>query len=133
MLYFEDIEIGDKYSAGPYVLEAYEIKVFAAKWDPFDFHIDDEVAEASIYGGLTAPGVLRLCVSNRLCHDFESWAIQAMFGAEYRFPNPARVDDQLALERVVTSKRESQSAPLPSAAALHIAACPGLPTTSTMW
>ena len=34
-----------------------------------------------------------------------------MFGAEYRFPNPARVDDQLALERVVTSKRESQSRP----------------------
>ncbi len=111
MLYFEDIEVEDKFSAGPYLLEAGEIKAFARQWDPFKFHMDDEVAAASIYGGLTAPGVLSLCISNRLCHDFEAWAILAMFGAEYRLPNPARVEDKLTLERVVISKRESRSRP----------------------
>jgi len=73
--------------------------------------MDDDAADASIYGGLTAPGVLSLCISNMLCHEFESWAIQAMFGSEYRLPNPARVDDRLTLERTVLSKRESKSRP----------------------
>ena len=77
MLYFEDIEVGDEFSAGPYVVEADEIMSFAAKWDPFEFHMNLDAAENSIYGGLAASGVLTQCISNRLAHDFEPWSIQA--------------------------------------------------------
>ncbi len=111
MLYFEDIEIGNKDSGGPYRLEADEIMSFAAKWDPFEFHMDIEAAENSMYGGLAASGVLTLCIGNRLGHEFEPWSIQAMFGAEYRLPNPARVDDELTKHRTIISKRESRSRP----------------------
>jgi acyl dehydratase len=111
MLYFDDINVGDKYSAGPYRLEADEIMSFAAKWDPFEFHMDMEAAENSMYGGLTASGVLTLCINNRLGHALEAWSILAMFGAEYRLPNPARVGDELTNHRTVLSKRESKSRP----------------------
>lgn len=111
MLYFEDIDVGNRFSSGPYLLEADEITSFAQKWDPFDFHTDIEAAEASMFGGLTAPGVLTLCISNRLAHDFEPWSVQAMFGAEYRFPSPARVNDLLTLEGMIVARRESRSRP----------------------
>jgi acyl dehydratase len=111
MLYFEDIEVGNSFTAGPYRLEADEIMSFAAKWDPFEFHMSFEAAKDSIYGGLAASGVLTQCISNRLAHDFESWSIQAMFGAEYRLPHPAMVEDELTLNRTIVEKRESKSRP----------------------
>ena len=111
MLYFEDIEVGEERRAGPYLLTADEIMSFATKWDPFDFHMDIEAAKASIYGGLAASGVLTLCIANKLGHELESSAVQAYFGAEYKLPNPAMVDDELTLIRSVLNKRESKSRP----------------------
>jgi acyl dehydratase len=111
MLHFQDIEVGDKFSAGPYLLDADEIMSFAAKWDPFEFHMNMDAAKASIYGGLAASGVLTQCIANKLAHEYESWSIQAMFGAEYRLPSPAMVGDELMLYRTVLNKRESKSRP----------------------
>ena len=111
MLYFEDISTDNQYSAGPYLLTESEIVTFAEKWDPFDFHTDKKAAGDSVMGGLAAPGVLTLCIANRLCHDFGDWAIQAMMGSEYRLPAPAAANDEFTINRTVTSTRSSKSRP----------------------
>ncbi|MCB1176012.1 MAG: MaoC family dehydratase [Leptospiraceae bacterium] len=56
MLYFDDISIGDSFELGSYTISREEIIEFANKYDPQPFHIDEEKAKVSIYGGIIASG-----------------------------------------------------------------------------
>ena len=111
MLYFEDVAVGRRDVSGPYTLTEEEIISFSSKWDPFDFHTDQEDANSSLFEGLAASGMHTLCVANLLGHGTEPWDIKAALSAEYKLPNPARVGDELTLRRTVVSKRESKSRP----------------------
>ena len=111
MLYFEDIEVDREDISAPYTLTEEEIVAFSIKWDPFEFHTDKKEAEHSLFGGLTASGMHTLCVANLLGHGSEPWDVKAAMSAEYKLPNPARVGDELVLNRIVVSKRESKSRP----------------------
>ena len=51
---FEDIPVGWHQDVGHWTLLAEDIIEFARQWDPQPFHIDEEAAKKSIYGGLTA-------------------------------------------------------------------------------
>ena len=53
-LYFEELEIGTRSAAGPYLVPKDEIIQFAKQYDPVPRHIDEEAAARSIFGGLTA-------------------------------------------------------------------------------
>ena len=55
-LYFEDVEVGDSFAAGPYRVTKSEIIRFAQQYDPVPEKIDEEAAARSIFGGLTACG-----------------------------------------------------------------------------
>jgi acyl dehydratase len=48
--------IGETITLGSHTFEADEIKAFAAKYDPQRFHMDDEEAKHSVFGGLCASG-----------------------------------------------------------------------------
>ena len=52
--YFEDFEVGDSRKAGPYFVSKAEIIQFAKQYDPRPFHIDEEAATRSVFGGLSA-------------------------------------------------------------------------------
>lgn len=56
MLYFEDLEIGQKFELGSYQITKEEIIRFAKEFDPQPFHIDEEAAKSSLYGSLIASG-----------------------------------------------------------------------------
>lgn len=48
--------IGETITLGSHTFEADEIKAFAAKYDPQRFHMDEEEARDSVFGGLCASG-----------------------------------------------------------------------------
>lgn len=48
--------IGVTTTLGSHTFEPDEIKAFAKKYDPHIFHIDEEAAKASVFGGLCASG-----------------------------------------------------------------------------
>ncbi len=52
----EYLDIGVRLELGNHTFEADEIKRFAAKFDPQQFHLDEEVAARSVFGGLCASG-----------------------------------------------------------------------------
>jgi acyl dehydratase len=56
MLYFEDLEINQKFELGSYTITKEEIIRFAKEFDPQPFHIDEEKAKSSLYGSLIASG-----------------------------------------------------------------------------
>lgn len=51
-VYFEDIELGEPSTFGEHLLTREAIVEFARTWDPQPFHIDDEAARGSVFGGL---------------------------------------------------------------------------------
>ena len=54
--YFEDCVIGETADLGEHTFMREEIIAFAREFDPQPFHLDEEAAEASLFGGLCASG-----------------------------------------------------------------------------
>lgn len=55
-MYFEDYQVGQTSQFGAYEVTESEIKEFASKYDPQFFHLDEEAAKDSLFGGLCASG-----------------------------------------------------------------------------
>ena len=56
MKYFEDVAVGDIMRFGRYEVTKEEIVEYARQFDPQPFHLDEEAAKASLFGGLIASG-----------------------------------------------------------------------------
>lgn len=69
LLYFEDFQAGMVFELGERVLSKEEIVAFAAEYDPQPFHVDEEAAEESAFGGLIASGWHTASVFMRLYVD----------------------------------------------------------------
>jgi acyl dehydratase len=111
--YFEDFEIGDSRKAGPYLVSKAEIIQFAKQYDPRPFHIDEEAAARSVFGGLTASAAHTFAIFIFLT-DKTQPPIRALAGLGYdelRLPSPVRPGDELDFEAIVLEKRESKSRP----------------------
>lgn len=110
-IYFEDVVVGAKLRAGPYVIPEQEMMDFAAAWDPLPIHTDR--AYAAKHGGLTAPGTYLLAVKLRLVHTlpFGNTVIASVGYDEVRFLRPVRPGEAVTLELEWTGKRISKSKP----------------------
>ena len=55
-VFFEDFQVGETTVLGAYKFERAAMIAFARLYDPQPFHLDEEAARQSIYGGLIASG-----------------------------------------------------------------------------
>ena len=67
--YLEDFKVGQIFEFGPVVVEKKDIISFAQKFDPQYFHVKEELAEKSQFGGLIASGWHTCSVMMRLLVD----------------------------------------------------------------
>lgn len=114
LLYWEDMpEEGGRVFDVEYTVSKEEIIDIARRYDPLPFHLDEELAKKSIFGGLTAPGVLTQCINVWLIsHSLPNAAVVGLAGKdEVRFPMPVRPGDVLHLEAEAVDKRRSKSKP----------------------
>ena len=112
MDYYEDIEVGDEYEVGRHTPSRDEIVEFARKWDPQPYHLDDEAAAASGFGGLSASSCHTYAISSLIfSRSDRKLRAAAMMGLEVRFPNPVRPDEELVLSQEIVEKRPSKSRP----------------------
>jgi acyl dehydratase len=71
-VYWEDLQPGQLLDLGSITPTREEIIAFATQFDPQPFHLDEEAAKASVFGGLCASGwhtcamAMRLMVTNFL-------------------------------------------------------------------
>lgn len=114
LLYWEDMpDEGTRVFDVEYTVSKEEILDIGRRYDPLPIHTDEELAAKSIYGGLTAPGVLTQCIAVWLIgHSIPSAAVIGLVGKEeVRFPTAVRPGDVLHLEIEACGKRRSQSKP----------------------
>ena len=112
--YFEDFAVGQTFGSGRLRIDKERCKTFAAEFDPQPFHLDEEAARETIFGGLAASGWHTAAVSMRLLVDGElkpaGGILSLGFGFdELRWPRPVRPDDELRVESEVLEVRPSKS------------------------
>lgn len=113
-LSYEDWEVGSRIEVGTHTFSVEEIVEFAQRFDPQPFHVDQEAAHASAFGGLIASGwhtcsvMMGMLVRNVLNGS-------ASLGSpgidEIRWLRPVRPGDSLRMYNSVLTKRVSASRP----------------------
>lgn len=112
MQYLEDLRIGQCFQSGSHILTAEEIKRFAALYDPQPFHLDEDAARATLFGGLAASGWHTAAVSMRLNVEAAPFACGIIgTGAELLWTKPVRPGDTLQVETEVLEIVPSRSKP----------------------
>ncbi|HEX6603698.1 MAG TPA: MaoC family dehydratase [Sphingomicrobium sp.] len=112
LLYLEDLSVGQRFISAPRRIEAEEIKAFAAEYDPQPFHLYEDAAERSIFGGLTASGWHTMAITMRLLVESVPLA-DGLIGAstEVSWPKPTRPGMALQVFSEITDIRPSRSKP----------------------
>lgn len=122
MAFYEDIVIGEQRRLGAHVFTREAIIAFARQYDPQRFHVDEEAAKDSIFGGLCASGwhvaaaAMRTIVDHRAAALAEREArgeATAPLGVSpglenLRWPNPTRPGDVVTYYSRILDKRETK-------------------------
>jgi acyl dehydratase len=113
-LYYEDLAVGQTFGTGTFMVGPDMIKAFAAEFDPQLFHLDQDAARASLFGGLVASGWHTAALTMRLLVAGELQIAGGLIGLgaeELRWPRPVRPGDVLRVESEVLGLRPSKSHP----------------------
>jgi acyl dehydratase len=111
--YLDDLTIGQRFASGTHTMEAAEMQQFAAKFDPQPFHLDDEAARSTLFGGLVASGwhtaaiTMRLIVAGGL--PIAGGIIGT--GGDLQWTRPVRPGDTLRVECEVLAIIPSRTKP----------------------
>jgi acyl dehydratase len=112
-LYLDDLQVGQRFTSGTYIIEEAQIKAFAAEFDPQPFHLDESAAQASIFRGLAASGWHTAAIAMRLLVDGGLPFAEGIvgLGGEIAWPRPTRPGDTLHVESEIVEIRPSRSKP----------------------
>ena len=114
MRYFEDFQPGQVIELGSRTITRDEIVAFARQFDPQPFHLDDEAAGKTIYGGLIASGWHTGAISMRLLYDglvSDTMSLGSPGVDELRWVKPVRPDDTLSGRITILECTPSRSKP----------------------
>jgi acyl dehydratase len=110
---FDDLQVGDRVTVGPYEVTTDEMLEFNRRWDPLPIHVDEEAARRAGHRGVIASGQYTLCIKQHFITMME-WR-DAVIGAlgfdELRFRSPVHGGDRLTMTIECVDKRESRSNP----------------------
>ena len=113
-VFFEDLPAGRRIALGSVVVDRDEMLAFNRRFDPQPFHVDEDAAKASLFGGLCASGWftaslwMRCYVDALLCR---SASLGSPGGDEIAWPAPVFPGDRLDATMEVVAARASASRP----------------------
>jgi len=114
MRYFEDFKPGEVIELGSRTITKEAIVAFATEFDPQAFHVDEEAAKRTIYGGLLASGWHTGSLLMRLLYEGLLKGTVSLGSPgidELRWLRPVRPGDTLSARMTVTESIPSRSKP----------------------
>src|ERR1700719_1448715 len=112
-LHFEDFFVGQVFESEPYEITRDDSIKFASEFDPQEFHLDSDAADASFFKGLAVSGWHTAAIAMRL--RVTTIRVKGgMVGAgieEIRWTKPVRPGDVLRLREEVVGTRLLSSRP----------------------
>jgi len=111
--YLDDLAVGQRFTTGSVFVDAEAIKAFAGQYDLQPFHLDEERARDTFFGGLAASGWHTAALSMRLLTENGTPFVGGIVGAggEISWPRPTRPGDTLTVEIEVVDIAPSKSRP----------------------
>ncbi len=112
--YLEDFSVGQRFVTDAHHLTEADIKRFASEFDPQPFHLDENAASDSLFGGLAASGWHTAALTMKLMVEGPFQPVGGLIGAgveEIRWVKPVRPGDQLTVSTEVIDIRRSRSNP----------------------
>lgn len=108
--YYEDLKVGQTIECGSIEVTKEEMLEFAERYDPQPIHLDQEAAEASMFGDLIASGWLTCALTARLLFG-NGLADVATVGAlgvrDLKWLNPVYAGSTLSATAEIVEKSES--------------------------
>ncbi|WP_176591024.1 MaoC family dehydratase [Sphingobium sp. EM0848] len=118
IVYFEDVQLGDRSEFGPLNISREEVIAFASEFDPQPFHLSDEAAAQTHFGSLSASGWHTTALSMKMMvaawqkqPGVQAASLGAMGVDELRWLQPVRPGDTLRGTSEVIEKKASRSRP----------------------
>ncbi|MBB3178261.1 MaoC family dehydratase [Variovorax sp. Sphag1AA] len=113
LLYFDDLKVGDTFTTGTFEVKAEDIKRFAGEFDPQPFHLDEDAARDTFFGGLAASGWHTAAITMRLLVTGGPRLANGIIGAggDVEWKAPTRPGDVLHVESEVIDLIPSRSRP----------------------
>jgi acyl dehydratase len=112
--WFDDLKVGMRFKSGEATMSKEDIKRFAAEFDPQPFHLDEEAAKTTVFGGLAASGWHTAAVAMRLAAETRPFGPHPLLGAgvdDLRWLKPVRPGDTVHLEGEVVELIPSRTKP----------------------
>lgn len=114
LLHWEDFPKGSMRDCGSTRVSREAVLDFARQFDPQPFHVDDEAARNSLFGGLAASGWHTCSMAMRLMCDaylLRSTSLGSPGLDELRWLKPVHPGDDLTLRMTVLDTRPMRSKP----------------------
>ena len=111
--YLDDLHVGQRFISRTHVVDEAQIKAFAHQFDPQPFHLDDEAAKHTLFGGLAASGWHTAAITMRLLVETGLPLGGGIVGAggEISWPKPTRPGDTLTVTSEIEEITPSRSRP----------------------
>jgi acyl dehydratase len=111
---FDELPVGFRFSTDEVEVDRASVVGFAKEWDAQPFHLDEDAAAASHFGGLIASGWQTLLIAFNLSLRAGVWD-EASMGAsgldDVRWLRPVFPGDRLHVEAEVVAAERSASRP----------------------
>lgn len=111
--HLDDLHVGQRFTSGSHVLDEAQIKGFAREFDPQPFHLDDEAAKATLFGGLAGSGWHTAAITMRLLVQGGLPIAGGIIGSggELNWLKPTRPGDTLTVVSEILEITPSRSRP----------------------
>jgi acyl dehydratase len=112
-LYLDDLRVGQRFTSATHAVDAAQITAYARQFDPQPFHLDEEAAKATLFGGLAASGWHTMAMTMRLLVEAGLPLAGGIIGAgaEIAWPQPTRPGDVLRVVSEIEEITPSRSRP----------------------
>jgi acyl dehydratase len=110
-LYLDDFHVGQRFASATHLIDTAQIKAFARQFDPQPFHLDEEAAKHTLFGGLVASGWHTAAVTMRLLVESGMPVAGGLIGmgGEMSWPRPTRPGDALHVVSEIKEVTPSRS------------------------
>ena len=112
--HYEDLNIGQIIDLGATLLTKEMIVSFATEFDPFPFHLDEEAANASLLGGLSASGWQTGAIALKMLLKNFPKKLASAGGLGFKnlkWKKPVMVNDTIGGTVTITGLRRTRSNP----------------------
>lgn len=112
--HFEDLALGEVIGLGQITVTKEMITSFAREFDPFLFHLDEEVAKKSLLGGLASSGWQTAALTLRLLTDAFLNQVASAGGlgfSDLKWKRPVMKNDSITGTARIIELRRSQHHP----------------------